>query len=380
MSWRTRINGKGKFRDAEFLVDSDALGFGRRNQVHEYPLRDIPYVEDIGKKAREFNIEVVVIGPDYDQARDKLIAAIEKPGAGTLVHPYYGTVLVSITSARVRQTTRQGGKASFSLTCVPGEGEPRYPLVTTNTAEKVDAAASDLIRASTNLFGRIYDVSGMIDDYVSETIDQVSSALGDVENVIGDISGNIASVIRAPAELGAVIAGSLSRIRSLVNDPARALAIYHSQTSAGSNATSTTTPQRQQQSTAINASNDLIRQVALAEAVRTSSEIDFATSDDAQKTSLLLLDSIDALMLGIGDDELYQSMRTLRTTMVNDLHERGAQLPSLKRITLSAAQPALLIAHQLYTDTEREAEILSRNNVRHPGFVPGGQPLEVISE
>jgi len=41
--------------------------------------------------------------------------------------------------------------------------------------------------------------------------------------------------------------------------------------------------------------------------------------------------------------------------------------------------PAIVLAYRLYGDAERADEIVARNRVRHPGFVPGGQPLEVLS-
>jgi prophage DNA circulation protein len=39
-----------------------------------------------------------------------------------------------------------------------------------------------------------------------------------------------------------------------------------------------------------------------------------------------------------------------------------------------------VVAHQLYGDATKADEIIARNrNVRHPGFVRGGQALEVLS-
>jgi prophage DNA circulation protein len=46
-------------------------------------------------------------------------------------------------------------------------------------------------------------------------------------------------------------------------------------------------------------------------------------------------------------------------------------------------QPALVLAQRLYGDPAsveaRAAEIVARNKVRHPGFVPGGVALQVLS-
>jgi prophage DNA circulation protein len=45
-----------------------------------------------------------------------------------------------------------------------------------------------------------------------------------------------------------------------------------------------------------------------------------------------------------------------------------------------ATQPALVLAYSLYEDASRDADIIARNNVRHPGFVPGGRTLEVLAD
>ena len=378
---------KGKFRDAEFLVTSDDLTFGRRNQVHEYPLRDDPYVEDIGKKAREFSIQVTVIGQKYEKARDKLIAALEKPGTGTLVHPYYGTMKASVISARKSESIGEKGKATFHITFVPGEGTPRYPTTATDTASLVDAAAGLSIADAISDFADNFSVVGLIDDYVTELTSDLDEILGSIEDAVDSVTDPIASLIRAPAEMAAAIAGSINNVRNSLADPLRALAIYDSLSSADVTASSTspgTTPGRQQQAASRSALVALVQRVAVIEGVRSSSQIDYSTADEAEKVSQQRQALIEQQQINNGtqsdiNDDLYQSLRTLRTAMVTDLRIRGARLPKIRSIQLDANQPAIVLAHQLYENVDRANEIVSQNNVRHPGFVPGGQKLEVLT-
>ena len=42
------------FRGVPFVVQEGTSHFGRRNQIHEYPFRDTPWVEDLGQQARAF--------------------------------------------------------------------------------------------------------------------------------------------------------------------------------------------------------------------------------------------------------------------------------------------------------------------------------------
>ncbi|PTS90230.1 hypothetical protein DBR17_01670, partial [Sphingomonas sp. HMWF008] len=51
--------------------------------------------------------------------------------------------------------------------------------------------------------------------------------------------------------------------------------------------------------------------------------------------------------------------------------------------TPATTEPALVIAARLYADPAqaeiRAAEIVARNRVVHPGFVPGGVALQVLT-
>ncbi|MBI4800433.1 MAG: DNA circularization N-terminal domain-containing protein [Desulfarculus sp.] len=79
MTWRTRMQ-PASFRGAGFLVEGHDGEVGRRLAVHEYPERDLPYAEDLGRKARVFKITGLVIGPDYMAQRDALLARLQQQG------------------------------------------------------------------------------------------------------------------------------------------------------------------------------------------------------------------------------------------------------------------------------------------------------------
>ncbi len=91
-------------------------------------------------------------------------------------------------------------------------------------------------------------------------------------------------------------------------------------------------------------------------------------------------DRLDTLMESATDDESYQALADLRSATAKDITARGADLARVVAYDPPATRPALVIAYDLYEDAGRDAEIVGRNHVRHPGFVPGGQPLEVLSD
>lgn len=395
MSWRDTLKAnsdgaslRGSFRGAGFVVPESSLEFGRRAEVHEYPLRDIPYVEDLGRKARRFAIEVFVAGPDYLIARDALIAAVEQPGPGQLVHPWYGTMQVSIVEARVRETTREGGRASFSLTCVES-GALQFPTVTADTAAQVARAADAVEPSMLEAFLADWNPDNLPGWAVVELVEDVTRQLALVEKVVGTVAGDIAALIRAPANLYAAIVGGIRRIATTAAEPLRAVKLYQSLFNSASKACAVATsqspapailtPTRRTVLVSQTAMAALIAHAAAVEACRAASQASLPTRDEALVLATALADMLDVRMSAVSPvtgrplpDALYQVTAALRAAVVVDMRERAAMLPRLRQVPSQAVLPALVLAHRIHGNAARAGEIIERNGVRHPGFVPAG--------
>ena len=62
MPWREQLL-QASFRGVEFQTDGHtARAAGRRAVTHEYPGRDEPYTEDLGKRTKGYSIEAWVVG------------------------------------------------------------------------------------------------------------------------------------------------------------------------------------------------------------------------------------------------------------------------------------------------------------------------------
>ena len=114
MSWREQYQ-PGRYRGAVFYTERSDRRGGRRLALHEYPARDIPFAEDLGRRARRFELDLFVLGDDYMAARDALLTALEAEGPATLQHPYYGACRASVEQYRVNESTANGGLATFSV-------------------------------------------------------------------------------------------------------------------------------------------------------------------------------------------------------------------------------------------------------------------------
>lgn len=399
MSWRDTVkrqsdNGDaliGRFRQARFVVPSSTAKVGRRAEVHEYPLRSIPWVEDIGRAARHFEAEVFVDGTladDYLAARNALITALETPGPGTLVHPWYGTMTVSVPGpTSVRETNADGGRATFRITFVES-GALQFPAAGTDTQEQVDAKAVAALAAATESFEETFDSEGLPGWALTELQEDLRASLTALESNLEGITSEIAAQIRAPANMAASITGSMYRLADIAGEPLRAIQLYEAMfdSGLGNPTVPLTTPLRRQQAKSTAAQQRLIRQAAVVEASRSASKSGYASRDDALDIERRLGSALDSLMEEVDpvsgrpvDDQVYAAMQALRAALNEDLRQRGARLPDIVSHIPTSTLPALVIAHQLYGDATRDGEIIARNKLMHPGFTPGGTALEVLN-
>jgi prophage DNA circulation protein len=384
---------QGSFRGAPFIVPENEGTFGRRTQLHEYPLRDNPYVEDLGRKAREFNLTVFVDGSlsadgDYLTARDRLIAKLEEAGPGTLIHPYYGSLRVSLTEpAKVRESTREAGRATFTLVCIESV-DLTFPIADTSSAIGVQILADAAEGSVLSDFAALFSVDGLPNFHLAEIEAELARSLAGLETIVGDVAGPIAAEIRAPYNMGVAILGAVNRLATIVTEPLRALQLYEGLFDVGNDspAVPATTPARQQQARSTQVLHLLIQRAAVVNATRASSSADHASLDDALNVRERLLAAIDTQMETTDvvsgasiDDDVFQALGALRAAVAEDLLIRGGKLPRITRYTPLATMPALVIAHRLYGDASRADEIVARNKIRHPGFVPGGVALEVLN-
>lgn len=227
MNWRTRIDPelRGSYRGVEFFVERADATHGRRWLVHEYPRRDAPYAEDMGRRAKEWRLSLFVAGDDYDLQRDKLVKALDAPGAATLVHPYLGTMSAVGTDVRTSESTREGGVCIFEVT-FSESGEQLQPGTTVDTQRKVGEAADELEAQAEQDFWDRWSIKGLTGWSLEEIQRDLASAIDGIEQFVGGLADEIAAVIRFPANITGLILGGYNRLRNAVMRPVNALDLY----------------------------------------------------------------------------------------------------------------------------------------------------------
>ena len=422
------------FRGVAFEVESHSESGGRRIELHEYPLRDTPYAEDLGKKAGKWQIEAFLISrknSGYAERRDKLREALNASGPGTLIHPYLGELSVSVDGYSLKETTREGGYCTFSISFVEA-GQPVEPDVEKDTAANVLDKAEAAKEAVTAGFLDEYmplleDLEGLAGK-VPALLSEATAFLGTPLSILSRVQSAASSVLALPDRLASRILGYLGTIRQLGGIATSGLKMNAltallgkksagtasswlvtsngviagivgetswpqagggfigggASTPGGASGGGTPSPETPGviASTVANRAEtpliDLIVAGAVIEAAIESADADYDTADDALASRDAVLEAIDEVQRANCSDAVFTALSELAVAVNEDLTTRGAELPKLGSATLSMPMPALAASYRLYGDVGQADAIVARNGIRHPGRVPGGVPLEVI--
>lgn len=398
-SWRAALK-PASFRGVPFKVASRDLETGRRAVTHEFPGRDMPYTEDMGRKARTFTVEGYVLGANYMAARDALLAACEAEGHGALIVPWTPEVRVECTGCRLRESQAEGGMATFSLTFAEGgqaaapTGTPMPGVLNGGKADDAFSAVGQVLNSSVKIGGVPFPVQADTLAAIKGLGKQISG-VSSLVRMGANIPGNLAKLANlGPADfvglLPSELCGPLFGLAGAYSLFSSAFAPAHAaRTSAlltlaqaapvvtvpyGAGLVRTTMAENRA------ALSDYQRNAAVAEAARSAVYSAPASRQEAILLRDQVTEAIDTVLESTRDEATFTAFTTLRTTTVRALAEAAGSAPDVVTVRSTAVLPSLVLAQRLNPDTDapdEEGRILTRNKVRHPGFVPPGA-LEVL--
>ncbi|MDR2309289.1 MAG: DNA circularization N-terminal domain-containing protein [Paucimonas sp.] len=216
-TWRDQLH-PASFRGVPFHVDSDSMPAGRRTQTHEYPQRDKPLVEDLGRVTREIKLAAFVIGEDCYEQRDNLLNALDKPGAGELVHPWYGRLMVTATACNVSHERREGGMVRFDLTFVE-DGEKGFPAGVPNTSRQLEDSSESLLESAIARFKAAMAVVNRsrlamvaLQNGVAGVQMAIASEFRQLTGLVSSVEALADMLANAPGNFAAMIRGQFSSV------------------------------------------------------------------------------------------------------------------------------------------------------------------------
>lgn len=216
MSKMRQKSGKGSFRGVPFLIeDEQGMDGGRRLVRYEYPLRDDGMTEDLGLRLRNYHISCLVIGDDHVKQAEKLIEALEKPGTGTLKHPYFGTKEVRVDDYKAVYSTGHLRVTRFDISFIPAINEIA-PLAKKDSLFGVLNQYADALNALADEFAEMIEgVLDFIDELTAPIFNLVDSFIGLIETVFDGIG----AVLAVGSEFKNRVMGFKNRLSTLIRTP-----------------------------------------------------------------------------------------------------------------------------------------------------------------
>jgi len=357
---------------------------GRKLIKHEYPNSKRRYIEDLGKKQRDFTIVGLITGPNYLAKKRKLINALESEGAGILVHPFWGRISVTANPYNLIEDMRGIGSGRVEMSfSVPSENIfPTSKGLFNIPSLSIDLNISIKDFIDLSFLDTFSDVLLLADD----ALNAVYNVFDDVTRLSAGLSDNLSSLKRTISDAKANIPASLQdfeKIYDSFNDTFDGITnLFDSPKDTvnliadnffGRNIVVDTIDPTTQVRTDTKSNNDVINQsvntLALSYAYANASQIDY----DNDQNLITLLDALEDQYLFIiedADDTVAASINALR----NDFRSFTDNLIiSLDRVTEVDTKPVpmLMLAFQEYGSTEKYEELIDLNDTLNPSEVSG---------
>jgi prophage DNA circulation protein len=393
------------YKGVGFFVQSDVEKGGRGLVIHKFPNRDDPYVEDLGEEPRFYEGTVYLHGDSVDTLAAQFIAVLSARGAGTLVLPVRDPVRVQVQSFERKFELDHLGYIAFDVKFVR-DGAAGALISLGTLLNGAMGAADALAAALAAAFPRALTVFAQPDHVVAAATEGLASAAAAIDaqrlsypvdplqsaalrDRIGDLVDASANAVTevAPAGTDAVAAATaliaITRALGEAMPPAsaaRAMLELADMWTVVAAAPSYLAPSARRADFNAAAVARLARLAALtayAEAVMNASYPDrpagvTARANVAARFAAELDDAqgADNAALFVAIEDLSGQVCAYLSRLINDL---------APVITVGAALPLPSIwwAYRLYADPSRAAELVARNGVRHPSFMP--LELQVLS-
>lgn len=384
---------QAKFRNVPFFIRRATYDTGRRNIKHMYPRRDEVDHEDNGQDDKVFTLDAYVVGHDYFDQRNAFEEALNEGGEGILIHPYRGVLRVVVDRYSEVEQNEKGRTADFTITFSLQE-VVQLTAAAPNTRWQLSAAKEAFIDSYKENFFDIYDLLNKPAQAVADARAVLDKGLSVIDSA-KKVAGSIAAFKREIENTKGRLIAAVNNVEYLANTFTD-LVNFGTDLSDGlsfgvnsSNAKDQTREQRQigQFSTALVVDTppeysqspdwpskqiqDLIGYASLAAQIGLVSEVPYETVEDANSAQGELFGAIDGVMDRTDiSDGMFEALREAKRAAYADLQTRIINLPSIIEYEAPVTTNSLSLCYMLYGNLDNEQDLIDRNGIVHPGFIP----------
>lgn len=394
-SWKDDLR-PASFRGVPFFIDSHQYVGGRRVTFHEFPNRDIPFPEDLGKVGSTFKIDGYLLGDDIKAQKDAIKKAAETMGPAELVHPYLGTLRVQCGAFGIDEQKGEGRITRVSFQFYEA-GDNRFPNNADDKQDILEEKSLGALAASKNAFDKGFSIDGL-PGYAVDTArksvnqaadafekatkglalkaDQISALAFNIRNLRAQVN----DLIQAPAALSQRLQDSFGLLQSALGGNKEAYQAISLLTNfqTVSDPAPYPTPTRLAEADNKYVFDNFMKQTATVNAALIASETEFVSTEETIKVREEITANLETQIVNTTDDEVFQALSDVKAQIVLVLPDADSQLPNVQNINLKQTMPSIAVAYDLFENLDSEDDLIERNKIRNPATVQGGQSLEVL--
>jgi hypothetical protein len=383
------------YKGVPFKVEWDEEEGSRRIVEHEFPMRDDPFLEDLGEGVRHYRCDAYVASDSADGDAASVIAVCATRGAGALVLPSHGPIIVrALTFKRNRQKDKHGYIALELRFAREGASSALASIGSLANLVFVQADATSL--AIANAFVKSVQVTRQADYVVAAVSDRTLDAVAVMEavrtsqpvdpvvssaqrNEIQSLFSDVPALLADPAAIATLpqrivavaralgdampASAAVSAFEQILTDPSLASLAVKS---------AYPTPSRRTADDNANAAYQMLR---LAAATAYAEAIARMSLPDRPAAITLRANVVEYFAqqtddLPSGSIDLVHAISLLRDKVVTYLSRTIIDLAPVVTVEANLSMPSLFWAWRLYADPTRSPELVARNRLPHPSFFP----------
>jgi prophage DNA circulation protein len=399
------------FRGVSFFVENDDEDYARRIVTHEYANRNVSDHEDMGERYQAFNVNGYITGPDAIEHKDALALACRLEGPALLILPALEPFMAVCLSVKVSRSKDKQGYFTVTMTFRADEDSEEETPFVTGEFEGLILASAEIVVAALQAASTVFVVKDVLqyvtDDatyrvkvFATEVADFIEQATFDFDqtnvegvNLAVRMSAGAPTLCAQPSTL---IAGINQLLKALVYAaPAeevlkdlRSFMVFDAATPTPVARTSVpeddgtgnfipvwrdgkTSVSEQQNLVNANFFNGVIRKLGAVFYGLALSRTTFSTRAEAITVRADVVEVFGREISDAQNDEtLYLALTDARDHIVKYISQSMINTVPVIEISAPSPMPAIYWAYRLYDDPNRADELVTRNAVVDPAYIP----------
>jgi len=365
----TKAFRRAAFRGVGFETQVEDAAGARRLSISPIAYAETSVIEDMGREPREVTLTAYVAGDAADRRAVAFTAALDAPGAALLVLPMLGSLSARVRDWRLSRELFRAGYVAFDVTFVEAglSSAPFGPVAGAGPIASLMATGATLLGEALALALR----------------GQPGSSAGGETQAATASAGRLAGVVTA-ASAGGVPAAQVAEASAAMSataahvtiDPqafAAATVAAWRLTALHGEANAAAAAIRAELATESEGVCGLVNSAAMAAALSVATvRVDYPARQDAGRARAVLAAAAGPVIEAAGqlgaDAFGWLSAVTGEAALV--LSRTAASRAPLVRVETTISLSSVRAAYELYGDANRAGELVERNRVATPAFMP----------